>query len=110
MKARETMKKTGGLHPSSSTTTDSKIFYEMQPQSRRHDANGKGGFRQRSVSNASPRGEYQNDPFSNEFAGPSSGSGSAGLGRSNTTGKSLAQSIKRRFGSLRRRKHEERVY
>jgi hypothetical protein len=30
--------------------------------------------------------------------------GDAGLGRSNTTGKSFAQSLKRRLGSLRRKR------
>ncbi|KAM7206735.1 protein pal1 [Rhypophila sp. PSN 637] len=109
MRAKEiTRKKVGG--------GDSDVFYEMQPQPQ-HRSEGKDSttrYRQRSVSNASPRAEYRSDPFSDGFAeaGPSSSaSGAAGLGRSNTTGKSLAQSIKRRFGSLRRRKQtEERVY
>lgn len=124
------MKKAGGLGLSSTattattTTTDSGNLYEMQPRSyqsysrsRDEAKNGKGPFhRQRSISNASPRSEYRSDPFSNEFSASSSSSAAAagsggGLGRRNTTGKSLTQSIKRKFGSLRRKKqHEERVY
>jgi len=80
---------------------DSGMTYEMQPRKVR--ATGNDGInknqataRQRSVSNA------------DETAGPSSAPeylGEGGLRRANTTGKSggLAQSLKRRFGSLRRR-------
>lgn len=53
--------------------------------------------RQRSVSN----GAQLLPPGMDDGAGAA---GPSGLQRSNTTGKSLTQSLKRRFGSLRRKR------
>jgi hypothetical protein len=54
--------------------------------------------RQRSVSNADP---FQDSVDEEGMAG------SSGMQRSNTTGKSFSQSLKRRFGSLRKKKGSE---
>ncbi|KAK3329487.1 hypothetical protein B0H66DRAFT_27169 [Apodospora peruviana] len=93
------------------------VYYEMQPHKRsprntRDNGKDSGArVRQRSVShaNATPRtADYplENEgPFSDHFSGTPAG-GSSGIQRRNTTGKSLAQSIKRRFGSLRRKKSD----
>jgi hypothetical protein len=84
------------------------VYYEMQPSSssRDHDYGGGGSkhkeggtqVRQRSVSNGA-----QLLPGVDGEAS----AGSSGLQRSNTTGKSLAQSLKRRFGSLRKKRPSE---
>ncbi|KAJ4297011.1 hypothetical protein N0V88_003927 [Collariella sp. IMI 366227] len=79
--------------------TGSEVYYEMQPTSASRGTHGtdKGKetgahVRQRSVSNAD-----QLQPGYEE-------AGSSGLQRSNTTGKGLASSLKRRFGSLRKKR------
>ncbi|KAK4032625.1 hypothetical protein C8A01DRAFT_50614 [Parachaetomium inaequale] len=88
------------------------VYYEMQPSpssfrdyrhggsdSKRKDGGGATHVRQRSVSNGGAQG----------MGGEEGEAGSSGLQRSNTTsGKNnLAQSLKRRFGSLRRRRAGE---
>jgi hypothetical protein len=81
------------------------ICYEMQPTSSSRDYGydgrgdkGKEGMthvvRQRSVSNGAQLLPGTDDAVA----------GSSGLQRSNTTGKSLTQSLKRRFGSLRKKR------
>ncbi|KAK4129412.1 hypothetical protein N657DRAFT_640030 [Parathielavia appendiculata] len=84
------------------------VYYEMQPtfSFRDHHSSGDGKHkeggthvRQRSVSN----GAQLLPDVDEASAGPS------GLQRSNTTGKSLAQSLKRRFGSLRKKRPSEEV-
>ena len=85
------------------------VYYEMQPTatssggtisstSGKHKEGHGTHVRQRSVSN----GDQLQQGYADEV-----GAGSSGLQRSNTTGKSLTQSLKRRFGSLRRRKGPE---
>ncbi|GAB1310251.1 Pal1 cell morphology protein [Madurella fahalii] len=76
-------------------------YYEMQPPSRPRATSTGGKFRegsahvrQRSASNGA-----QHQAMVNEGV-----AGSSGLQRGNTTGRSIAQSLKRRFGSLRRRR------
>ena len=101
------------MQSSNDTTGSENVFYEMQPQPQpRSGSKGVDATksRQRSVSNASPRGEEYRAGV--DFAGAGAGGpSSGGVRRSNTTGKSsLAQSIKRRIGSLRRRKVEGGVY
>lgn len=54
--------------------------------------------RQRSVSNATPSSTGYGGGYSNDYEGES-----GGLRRSNTTGKTIAQSLKRRLGSLKRK-------
>ncbi|KXX80154.1 Protein pal1 [Madurella mycetomatis] len=82
------------------------VFYEMQPPSHPHAASAGGKLRrssahvrQRSVSNGAQHQAMMNEGVA----------GSSGLQRSNTTGKSIAQSLKRRFGSLRWRKGSDEV-
>lgn len=96
-------------------------MYEMQPQlasssstpyaAASGSGKGKEGatthVRQRSVSNGA---QLQPLMAGDGYGGQEEGvmgaeaSGSSGLQRSNTAGKSLGQSLKRRFGSLRRKK------
>ncbi|KAK3984861.1 protein pal1 [Cladorrhinum sp. PSN332] len=85
--------------------TASGMTYEMQPRKSRasgHDGRNKnhGTVRQRSVSNADNTAGTSTAPEFNE---------SDGLRRANTTGKTggFAQSLKRRFGSIRRRKQSD---
>ncbi|EAA35362.1 hypothetical protein GE21DRAFT_365 [Neurospora crassa] len=61
---------------------------------------GNAKVRQRSVSNATPTttGYGGGGGYSNDYEGES-----GGLRRSNTTGKTIAQSLKRRLGSLKRK-------
>lgn len=78
--------------------------YELQPTTSKQKSDGT-QVRQRSVSNAkdepiSPE-QSRADPFSDSHAAE------GGIHRSNTTGRSLAQSLKRRFGSIRRKKSPE---
>lgn len=68
--------------------------------------------RQRSVSNAAATGAatgaYSNgNDYYEVGGGESSGFGTSGVRRSNTTGKNIAQSLKRRLGSIRRKNREE---
>ncbi|KAK3951794.1 hypothetical protein QBC32DRAFT_343171 [Pseudoneurospora amorphoporcata] len=96
---------------------------EMQPRSTHHlevpgsssrlmgdqkEVNAR--VRQRSVSNAAATG-YRGMDQSNGYygaggGGESSGAASDGVRRRNTTGKNIAQSLKRRLGSIRRKKEE----
>lgn len=81
------------------------MTYEMQPQtvSGRQKDNG-AQVRHRSVSNTDDAPPPPPKDSPNDDSG-------GGIRRSNTTGKSLAESLKRRFGSLRRKKvGEERVH
>ncbi|KAK0657577.1 hypothetical protein B0T16DRAFT_402035 [Cercophora newfieldiana] len=80
--------------------------YEMQVTATGYSKQNSTHVRQRSLSNTDeapppPPKDYPS-PYVGDYANGS-------LQRSNTTGKSLTQLIKRRFGSLRRRKGE-RVY
>ncbi|KAK4193476.1 hypothetical protein QBC35DRAFT_107592 [Podospora australis] len=100
-------RKARGKQPASSLSGDGVLYYEMQPQKARSSAvddKRQHGVRHRSVSiNEGPSSSSPPLPaFVDEVGGGSGSSG--GLQRSNTTGKSLTQSLKRRFGSLRRKK------
>lgn len=72
----------------------SKDAYEMQPRSM-------SGIHHKPLPSP-PVGDGSN-PFSDSYATTATGN----MGRSNTTGRSLAASIKRRLGSLRRRPKED---
>lgn len=76
------------------------VYYEMQPTLFPTGQKEDGAHvRQRSVSSAA-------DPFlddADDYGMP----GSSGVQRSNTAGKSLSQSLKRRFGSLRKKRGSE---
>lgn len=74
--------------------------FEMQPQAGGTRKDRGAGVRQRSVSSAAG-GRPASPPPANAT------SSSSGIGRSNTTGKRLSDGLKRRFGSIRRRKDSE---
>ncbi|KAJ4413524.1 hypothetical protein N0V85_003526 [Neurospora sp. IMI 360204] len=89
---------------------------EMQPRSTHHldvpgsssglmgdQKEGNTRVRQRSVSNAAATTGYGGGY---DYEGGGGGESSSGLRRSNTTGKNIAQSLKRRLGSLRRKREE----
>jgi len=83
--------------------------FEMQATTTGHSKQDVAHVRQRSVINADKGPAPPPKDYPSAYGGDYSSSGN--LQRSNTTGKSLTQMIKRRFGSLRRRKAtEERVY
>ncbi|KAK3942763.1 protein pal1 [Diplogelasinospora grovesii] len=90
--------------------TDAPVNYEMQPMLSRNNGDRKedsgARVRQRSVSNAAEgsSSRYQPNGYSNDV------SNSSNLHRSNTTGKSFTQSLKRRFGSIRRKKTPEQLH
>ncbi|KAK3310248.1 uncharacterized protein B0T15DRAFT_517910 [Chaetomium strumarium] len=108
--ARRDERARGKQHAASSSSRGGTIhYYEMQPSSTfpstsSHGRRGGGGgeykeegtrVRQRSVSNGA---QLQPEADDDGIAG------SSGLQRSNTTGKKLAQGLKRRFGSLRKKR------
>lgn len=89
---------------------------EMQPRSTHHldvpgsssglmgdQKEGNTRVRQRSVSNAAATTGYGGGY---DYEGGGGGESSSGLRRSNTTGKNIAQSLKRRLGSFRRKREE----
>lgn len=98
---------------------------EMQPRSINHhsdvpgansglmggyDKEGNARVRQRSVSNAAATTSGYGGGYSalngDEGLGAGESSGGVGVRRSNTTGKNIAQSLKRRLGSIRRKREE----
>lgn len=103
-------RKARGKHLASSLSGNGVLYYEMQPQKAKSsgvDDKGQQHVRQRSVSiNEGP--SCSSSPplpvFVDEMGGGTGSSSGGGLERRNTTGKSLAQSLKRRFGSLKRKK------
>ncbi|KAK5663547.1 hypothetical protein OQA88_3978 [Cercophora sp. LCS_1] len=89
--------------------TQDGMTFEMQAQRvSGHRKDNSAYVRHRSVSNTDDAPPPPPKDSSNVFLNDNY---SSGIRRSNTTGKSLTESLKRRFGSLRRKKVvEERVY
>ncbi|KAK0630047.1 hypothetical protein B0T17DRAFT_527377 [Bombardia bombarda] len=91
--------------------------YEMRQPSTSTGGRGRGkengtSVRQRSVSNAMEGSSAYPLPESNPFSDHYSTGNQQGVQRSHSTGKNIAQTLKRRFGSLRRKKapEEEDMY
>lgn len=84
-----------------STSHGGTVYYELQPTVAAPDGSGGSKFKE-GRANVRQRSVSHGDQWFNEQM-----AGSSGLQRSNTTGKSIAQSLKRRFGSLRRRRGPE---
>lgn len=117
--SRRTRGYSHGDYSSSKKEGEGASMIEMQPRSSHHlevpgshsglmgdQKDGNARVRQRSVSNAAATGyggQNQNDYY--EIGGESSSAG-GGMRRSNTTGKNIAQSLKRRLGSIRRKREE----
>jgi hypothetical protein len=88
---RDLKLKKGLLHPGQQPGD-----LEMQPRTSMR----LGGTRQRSVSNAEGAAAASSGFYRDEL-----GESAEGIGRSNSTGKRLSEGLKRRFGSIRRKKN-----
>jgi hypothetical protein len=98
-KERKAQKAPANQHTASSSANA--VTYEMQPSRSSHSKDNVAQVRQRSASNEAkgPRVPPKDvNPFSDDY------STNPKINRSNTTGKSIAQTLKRRLGSLRRKK------
>jgi len=110
-----------GKQPAIAHSNGGTIYYEMQPtspSSSRGHGHSSGGskqkegvttrVRQRRASNGGG-GSQQLSPglVDDNAEGAEAEAGSSGLQRSNTGGKNIAQSLKRRFGSLRKKRAGE---
>lgn len=83
--------------------------YEMQPRSNRSSRKDHGAqVRQRSISNVDEQAGPAS-PFMRRESGEAYTT-NADLHRRNTTGNKFADGLKRRFGSLRRKKNSEDAY